>query len=48
MGFSRQEHWSGMPFPSPGHFPDPGIESGAPALAGESLPVSCQGSPQIV
>ena len=26
MGFSRQEYWSGLPFPSPGHFPDPGIE----------------------
>ena len=31
MGFSRQEHWSGLPFPPPGHLPDPGIE---PALAG--------------
>ena len=48
MGFSRQAYWSGMPFPSPGHFPDPGIEPGSPALAGESLPVSCQGGPQIV
>ena len=26
MGFSRQEYWSGLPFPSPGKFPDPGIE----------------------
>ena len=26
MGFSRQEYWSGLPFPSPGDFPDPGIE----------------------
>ena len=26
MGFSRQEHWSGLPFPSPGDLPDPGIE----------------------
>ena len=32
MGFSRQEYWSGLPFPSPGDLPDPGIES--PALAG--------------
>ena len=28
MGFSRQEYWSGLPFPSPGDFPDPGIELG--------------------
>ena len=37
MEFSRQEHWSGLPFPPPGDLPDPGIEptaSAAPALAG--------------
>ena len=34
MGFSRQEHWNGLPFPSPGDLPDPGIEPVAPALAG--------------
>ena len=32
MGFSRQEYWSGLPFPSPGHLPNPGIEPGSPAL----------------
>ena len=32
MGFSRQEYWSGLPFPSPGNLPDPGIEPGSPAL----------------
>ena len=32
MGFSRQEHWSGLPFPSPGDLPDPGIEPESPAL----------------
>ena len=32
MGFSRQEYWSGLPFPFPGDLPDPGIESGSPAL----------------
>ena len=32
MGFSRQEYWSGLPFPSPGHRPDPEIEPGSPAL----------------
>ena len=37
MGFSRQEYWSGLPFPSPGDLPDPGIESGSPALEAESF-----------
>ena len=32
MGFSKQEYWSGLPFPSPGDLPDPGIEPGSPAL----------------
>ena len=32
MGFSRQEYWSGVPLPSPGDLPDPGIETGSPAL----------------
>ena len=34
MGFSKQEYWSGVPFPSPGDLPDPEIEPGSPALAG--------------
>ena len=38
MGFSRQEYWSGLPFPSPGDLPDTGIEPGSPALQGDSLP----------
>ena len=38
MGFSRQEYWSGLPFPSPGDFPDPGIEPRSPALQADSLP----------
>ena len=37
MGFSRQESWSGLPFPSPGDLPDPGIEPGSPALQAGSL-----------
>ena len=37
MGFSRQEYWSGLPFPSPGDLPDPGIEPGSPALHADSL-----------
>ena len=34
MGFSRQEYWSGLPFPPAGDLPDPGIEPTSPALAG--------------
>ena len=37
MGFSRQECWSGLPFPSPGDLPDPGIERGSPALQADAL-----------
>ena len=36
MGFSRQEYWSGMPFPSPGDLPNPGIEPGSPALQADA------------
>ena len=32
--FPRQEYWSGLPFPSPGDLPDPGIEPAPPTLAG--------------
>ena len=46
MGFSRQEHWSGLPFPLPGDLPNPEIESGSLALQAGSLPnLSHQGSP---
>ena len=38
MEFSRQEYWSGVPIPSPGDFPDPGIEPGSPALRAGTLP----------
>ena len=44
MEFSRQVHWSGLPCPSPGDLPDPGIESGPPVLQADSLPLSHQGS----
>ena len=37
MGFSRQEYWNGLPFPSPGDLPNPGIEPGSPALQAEAL-----------
>ena len=45
MGFSRQEHWSGLPFPSPGDLPDPGIEPKSPALQADSLPSEPPGKP---
>ena len=46
MGFFRQEHWSGMPFPSPeGGLPDPGIEPPFPALAGEFFTTEPPGKP---
>ena len=38
MEFSRQENWRGLPFPSQGNLPQPGIESGPPALQADSLP----------
>ena len=37
MGFSRQDYWSGLPFPSPGDVPDPGTEPGSPAPQADSL-----------
>ena len=38
MEFSRQEYWSGLPFPSSGDLPDPGIEPRSPALLADTLP----------
>ena len=38
MGFSKQEYWSGLPVPSPGDHPNPGIEPRSPALQADSLP----------
>ena len=43
MGFSRQEYWSGLPFPSPGDLSDPGIEPRSPALQADSLPSEISG-----
>ena len=43
MGFSRQEHWSGLPFPSPGNLPVPWTESMTPALQTDPLPLSLLG-----
>ena len=45
MGFPRQEYWSGLPFPSPGDLPDPGIEPGSPALQADSLASEPPGKP---
>ena len=44
MGFSRQDYWSGLPFPSPGDLPNPEIEPASPALQANSLPLSHQRS----
>ena len=49
MGFSRQERWSGLPFPPPGDLPDAGIKPpspGTPALQADSLPLSHWESPE--
>ena len=45
MGFSRQACWSGLPFPSPGDLPDPGIEPRSPALQADTLPSEPPGKP---
>ena len=46
MGFSRQEYWSGLPFPSPGDLPDPGAEPMTPALAGRFFITEPPGKPK--
>ena len=38
MEFSREEYWGGLPFPSPGYLPDPGVEPGSLAFQADSLP----------
>ena len=47
MGFSRQEYWSGLPFPSPGDLPDPGIEPRSPAFQADALTSEPPGKPTI-
>ena len=47
MGFSRQEYWSGLPFPFPGDIPDPGNGPGSPTLQADSLPIELQGKPVV-
>ena len=45
MGFSRQEYWSGVPLPSPGDLPNPGIEPGSPAFQADALTSEPPGKP---
>ena len=47
MGFSRQEYWHGLPFPSPGDLPNPETKSMSPELQVDSLPLSHQGNPLL-
>ena len=47
MGFPRQEYWSGLPFPSHGALPDPGLELESPALAGGFFTTDPPGKPTI-
>ena len=44
---SRQEYWSGLPSPSPGDLPNPGIKSQSPAMQADSLPSELPGKPQL-
>ena len=43
MEFPKQEYWSGLPFPPPGHIPNPGVDPKSPALEADSLPLSYLG-----
>jgi len=45
MGFSRQEYWSGLPFPSPGDHREPGIKPGSSASQADALPSEPPGKP---
>ena len=47
LGFSRQEYWSGLPFPSPGDPPNPGIEPRSPPVQVDSLPSMLPGKPDV-
>ena len=48
MEFSKQQYWSGLPFPSPGDLPDPGTEPGSPALQADILPPDPPGKSQLI
>ena len=47
-GFSRQEYWSGLPFPSPGNLPNPGIEPWSPAFQADALTSEPPGKPSFI
>ena len=47
-GMLHQEYWSGLPFPSPGELPDPGINLGSPALQANSLPSKPPGKQSFI
>ena len=47
-GFSRQEYWSGSPFPSPGDLPDPGIKPSSPTLEADALTSEPPGKPKTI
>ena len=48
MEFSKQEYWSGLPFPSPGDLPKPGMEPGSSTLQADALPSEPPGKPHKV
>ena len=48
MEFSKQEYWSGLPFPYPGDLPDPGTEPRSPTLQADSLPSKPPGKPKNI
>ena len=48
MGFSRQGYWSGLPFPSPGDLPNPGIELRSPKFQEDALPSELLGKPSAI
>ena len=47
MGFSRQEYWSGLPFPSPGDLPHPGIKPRSPTFQADALTAEPPGKPRL-
>ena len=48
LGFLRQEYWNGLPFPSPGDFPNAGIKPVSPVLAGEFFTTEPPGKPVFI
>ena len=48
VGFSRQEYWSGLPCPSPGDLPNPGVKLRSPALQADSLPSETPGTTSLI